>query len=75
MVDRAEANIKKQRDKFWMDTERNADIIEMSIRNYGQMMTRRRERIASLIAEDNRHHTQEVADYQKEYDRLLNMAT
>jgi hypothetical protein len=43
MVDRAEAYIKKQRDKFSMDTERNADIIEMSIRNYGEMMTRRRE--------------------------------
>lgn len=75
MVDRAEAYIKKQRDKFSMDTERNADIIEMSIRNYGEMMTRRRERIASLIAEDNRVHIQEVTDYQREYDRLLNRAT
>ncbi len=75
MVDRAEANIQKQRDKFAMDTEQNAEIIEMSIRNYSQMMIRRRERIGTLITEDTRRHTRALMDYQIEYDRLFNKVT
>ncbi len=58
-----------------MDTERNAEITKMSIRNYSQMMIRRHERIGTLITEDTSRHTRAHMDYQIEYDRLFNEVT
>jgi Mg2+ and Co2+ transporter CorA len=75
MRNSAETYITKERHKYFRDTERNADLIDMAITNYNQMMSRRRERIGSLITEDTHRHVRQLSNYQKEYDRLFSLIT